>query len=53
MTAVRKSQVTEAIRQERIERFEQRLREQDPSEYREYVASKKPAEDRRNVVTGY
>jgi hypothetical protein len=54
MIGVRKSLVTEVIRQERRERFEDRLRDQDPSEYREYVAAKNARpEDRRNDVTGY
>lgn len=48
------SKITQALRQERRERFEEVLRDKDPAEYRDYVAEKNHApDDRRNDVTGY
>lgn len=48
------SKITEAIRQERRERFEQVLKDKEPAEYRDYLAERRNLpEDRRNEVTGY
>lgn len=48
------SKITQALRQEKRERFEQALEARDPGEYRDYMADKnRTTEDRRNEVTGY
>lgn len=52
-----RSQIEQAIRAERIERFEQSLKHTDRDEYRDYLAEKRNVQlqlyDQRNEVTGY
>ena len=48
------SKISQAVREERRERFEEGLKQTDRTEYRDYLAEKKHApDDRRNEVTGY
>ncbi len=48
------SRITQALRQEKRERFEQALKDKEPGEYRDYIADKNSApDDRRNEITGY
>ncbi len=51
---MRLSNITLALRQERRERIEQVLKDQDRDAWRELMADKRaPTEDRRNEITGY
>lgn len=50
---MRKSEITRAIRDERREAIIDRMRQQAPDEYREYVDSQRQPDDRRNAQTGY
>ena len=49
------SQITHALRRERAEQYEKNLRDQDKSEWREYIANKREpfVMIERSETTGY